>query len=147
MRTLTRERITLNPCRSLIHTGPDDTPGAVLLDQTGVHPCPVAALNALDTPDTVFAVPSPFRPNVLIVGAGNSDAEREPLPPTFVVDGRAHTYAGPCVIVAYDQGTGETVPLTLDELFRVLRHVYVLTANGAPESNVVWLIGVGGMAE
>ncbi len=145
MRLTTRERIANDPHRSLTHTAPDDLPGAVLLDQTGVRPVAIGAITALDTPDTVFAVPSPYRPGVLILGAANSDTEREPLPPTFVIEGREYTYRGPCVIVAYESATGETVPLTLDELLRVLRHVYILTANGAPESHVVWLIGTGGM--
>ncbi len=145
MRLTTRERITNDPHRSLIHTAPDDLPGAVLLDQTGVRPVAIGAITALEAPDTVFAVPSPYRLGVLILGTANSDAERDGLPPGFVVDGREHVYAGPCVIVAHEIATGATVPLTLDELFRVLRHVYILTANGAPESHVVWLIGTGGM--
>jgi hypothetical protein len=140
MRTRTRERVTLNPHRSLVHTPLHDAPGAVLLDQTGVRPCSVSAVNALDVPDTAFAVPSPYRPNVLLVGAANSDAERDCLPATFSVNGTM--YAGPCVIVAYDQGTAETVPLTLDEIFYVLRHVYILTTYGGETAHVVWVVAL-----
>lgn len=138
MRALTRERVTLNPHRSLIHTAPQDIPGAVLLDQTGVRPCTVHAVNALDVPDTAFTAPSPFRPGVMILGAGNSDAETAGLPPTFSTGGRV--YAGPCVIVAYEMATTATVPLTLDEVFHVLRHVYILTSTGAPDSHTTWLV-------
>jgi hypothetical protein len=100
----------------------------------------VSAVNALDVPDTAFAVPSPYRPNVLLVGAANSDAERDCLPATFSVNGTM--YAGPCVIVAYDQGTAETVPLTLDEIFYVLRHVYILTTYGGETAHVVWVVAL-----
>lgn len=138
MRTLTRERVTLNPHRSLVHTAPQDTPGAVLLDQTGVRPCSVHAVNALDVPDTAFTAPSPYRPDVLILGAGNSDADKAGLPPTFSANGRE--YAGPCVLVGYDMATTATVPLTLDEVFYVLRHVYILTTYGGPDAHVVWVV-------
>lgn len=138
MRLITRERIANNPHRSLIHTLPQDIPGAVLLDQTGVRPCTVHAVNALDVPDTAFAAPSPYRPDVLLLGAGNSDAELAGLPPTFSTGWRL--YSGPCVVVGYDQATTATVPLTLDEVLYVLRHVYILTSTGAPDSHVVWLV-------
>lgn len=138
MRTLTRERVTLNPHRSLVHTPLHDAPGAVLLDQTGVRPCSVYAVNALDVPDTAFTAPSTYRPDVLLLGAGNSDAERDGLPATFTVNGTM--YAGPCVIVAYDQATAATVPLTLDEVFFVLRHVYILSTYGGETAHVVWMV-------
>lgn len=140
MRLVTRDRITADPHRTLLHTAPTELPGAVLLDQTGVRPVPITALNALDAPDTAFAVPSPYRPGVLLVGAANSDAERDGLPPTFSVKGRSHLYAGPCLIVAHDGDN--TVPLTLDETLYVLRHVYILTTTGAPDAHVVWLVAL-----
>lgn len=142
MRATTRERLTANPHRSLLHTPPEHTPGAVLVDQTGAKPVPILALNALDTPDTVFAEPSPFRDGVLLVGASNSDAELAQLPPTFCIAGSPHLYAGPCVIVAHDPTEG-TVPLTLDEVFYVLRNVYIMSTTDGPDAHVVWLVALG----
>lgn len=144
MRTLTRERITLDPHRTLVHTPDAETPGAILLDQTGARPVPVTALNALDTPDTAFAVPSPYRPGVRLLGAANSDRDRDGLPPTFTVGGLL--YAGPCVIVAYNDATGDTLALTLDEIFYVLRHVYVSSTYPTPEQHVLWLVALSSEA-
>jgi len=144
VRTLTRERITLDPHRTLVHTPDTETPGAVLLDQTGARPVPVTALNALDTPDTAFAAPSPYRPGVLLLGAANSDRDRDGLPPTFTVGGLL--YAGPCVIVAYNDATGDTLALTLDEIFYVLRYVYVSSTYPTPEHHVLWLVDLSSEA-
>lgn len=141
MRTLTRERILTDPHRTLTQTPACDVPGAILLDQTGAHPVHVTALNALDTPDTAFAAPSPYRNGITLLGAANSDRDREGLPPTFTSGG--HLYAGPCVIVTYNDATGDTLALTLDEIFYVLRHVYIVSSYGAPDANVVWMVDLG----
>lgn len=140
MRTLTRERILADPARTMTDTSDAELPGAILLDQTGVHPLPFDAIFALDAPDTAFARVSPFRAGYRLLGAANADAERDQLPATFSVMGSALLYKGACVIVAHCDATGETVPLTLDELFYVLRHVYVLTTYGTPDANVVWMV-------
>lgn len=142
MRTLTRERITTDPHRTLTATPDADLPGAVLLDQTGVRPAPITALNAIEAPDTVHAVSSPYRGGVRLLVAANSDAELLGLPATFAIGGRPHVYAGPALIVAYEDASGDTVALTLDEIFHVLRHVYVLAGNGAPDAHVTWLVAL-----
>lgn len=146
MRATTRERLTADPHRSLVHTPSAETPGAIIIDQTGVHPLPAEAVWALPSPDTVAGLASPYRDGVQILAVANSEHELAGLPITFQIAGQPHLYAGPCCLIAHDETEG-TVALTLDEIFWLLRQIHVLGTTGeGPETSVVWLLALGEVA-
>jgi hypothetical protein len=82
--------------------------------------------------EAVFTVPSPAGGSRYVTGYCNEEGKLRELQPTTVLehDGWTDMIAGPLFITGLDDSTGETVPLTNEELDWVERRVRLLASAG-----------------